>query len=302
MINKKFFILFLVFSLQLLVAGSQDNPFVNNVQPKKSVPAICYPGFIQSFLAFITQAQRELNTRLGELSRSLKEQHNMSVFFLLILISLLYGVIHAIGPGHGKVIMISYALANPLKSVHALWLAGFTAIIHTLSAICLVTVIYFILHVTFLNSVSHSKKIISLISYGLISLLGIYILIKTIREITKIGGKKKDPLHNDSFKLQKLIYTSLAIGLVPCEGAILLLTFSLSLGIFWLGIALSLVMSVGMAVTIALAGFIAIHSKKGVLKLSAQNKNFARTLGRAFQLTGALVITLFGILLFFANI
>jgi nickel/cobalt exporter len=303
--NKKLILslLFLFFSQFIIV--SQGNPFFSENKIKNQDTALPHPGLIQELLGGINSLQRELNSSLSTLSRKIKEDKDVAVFFILLGIALFYGFIHALGPGHGKTVMFSYALANPLKAKQGILLGIFIAVIHTLSAVFLVSILYFILKSSYSGYAQEPKKIISLISYGLIGCMGLFLLIKTLISVIKLRNKNNNPesqLNNHQNKIKHLIITALIIGLIPCEGAILILIFSISIDAFYLGIILSMAMSLGMAITISTIGILTIFSKNGALCLFSRKKGITRFLSSGIQILGAAVILLFGLLLFLSNL
>ena len=305
--NKLIFFIIL-FIISASIGYTQDNPFVKNDGQEKNnqVTAPVYPGFIQQMLNGINSLQRDLNSSLTTLSRKINEEKDLGVFFMLLGIALFYGFIHALGPGHGKIIMVSYALSNPLKVRQGILLGIFIAVIHTCSAIFLVSTLYFILKSTYSGYSQEPKKIISLVSYGLIVCMGVFLIAKTIIvDIVKLNNKKQKPEIKDKArqnKFQNLILPALIIGLVPCEGAVLILIFSITINSYYLGIILAMVMSFGIAITISLMGIITIYSKKGALKLISAKKGLIKIISIIIQLLGAIIILLFGLLIFFSNI
>lgn len=290
------------------ISFAQDNPFFSKGSPDqdKQISTPGYPGFIQKTLNAVNSLQRKLNSNLSALSRKINEEKDFSVFFLLLGIALFYGFIHALGPGHGKIIMVSYALSNPLKVKQGILLGIFIAVIHTLSAIFLVSILYFLLKGTYSGYSREPKKVISLVSYGLITGMGAFLMAKTII-VDLVKSNKKDQnskikIDARQNKIQNLILPAIIIGLVPCEGAILILIFSITINAYYLGIILAIALSIGMALTISILGIITIYSKRGVLKLIPVKTGSGKIIGIIIQLLGAFIILLFGLLLFLSNI
>src|SRR5207247_5940811 len=71
----------------------------------------------------------------------------------------------------------------------------------------------------------------------------------------------------------------LTVGIRPCSGAILVLVFALAQGLFWAGIAATLVMGLGTAITVAVIAVVAVSAK-----------DLARRLSRARDGGGALIM------------
>jgi nickel/cobalt exporter len=294
--------LFLLFAP---LAAAQENPFFSGREPAAETRSPPAPGVFQAVVDGVIGLQRDLNARLAELSRSVKEEGNIGMFFILLAVAFGYGLVHALGPGHGKVVMASYALAKPLKAKQGVLLGAGVAVIHTLSAVLLVTVVFLLLQSSYQAYGGEPKKVVTLVSDGLIAGMGAFLLVKAFLRSRKPAVKSAEPTaraDDPAGTIRDLFVPAVLMGLVPCEGAILILVFSLSIDAFWLGIVLSAAMSAGMAVTISAAGLAALGTKKGSLKLLAKKEKLIRTATAILQLAGAAVIILFGLLLFIGNL
>uniref|UniRef100_UPI0010CF7E16 nickel/cobalt transporter n=2 Tax=Morganellaceae TaxID=1903414 RepID=UPI0010CF7E16 len=124
---------------------------------------------------FNVQWQKVINSYLAELMQDISE-NNWQVGFILIGVSFLYGLLHAVGPGHGKVIISTYIATHPTKLKQSAWLSVLASLLQGTVAIVIITVILIILNL----SSSHLKiasHYIKNSSYLLISLSGIIIFI-----------------------------------------------------------------------------------------------------------------------------
>ncbi|WP_395016563.1 hypothetical protein [Dongia sp.] len=84
-----------------------------------------------------------------------------------------------------------------------------------------------------------------------------------------------------------------AAGFIPCSGAILILVFALTNGIVLSGIAMTLAIAVGMAITLSVMGVASILVRRQiVLRLPA-----SADASRAFGLIGPILVTAIGAVL-----
>jgi nickel/cobalt transporter (NicO) family protein len=82
--------------------------------------------------------QGRLNAQLQD---QLAEQRNgasMLAAWTLMLLSFGYGVLHALGPGHGKMVVSTYLMSHRARVGHAIALSVWSACVQAISAICLV--------------------------------------------------------------------------------------------------------------------------------------------------------------------
>ena len=92
-----------------------------------------------------------------------------------------------------------------------------------------------------------------------------------------------------------------SVGIRPCTGAILVLVFALTQGLFWAGVAATFAMALGTAITVAVLASLALGSRELALKLGT-NATWTNAVWTACTIGGAVVIFLFGVLLFLASL
>jgi ABC-type nickel/cobalt efflux system permease component RcnA len=102
----------------------------------------------------------------------------------------------------------------------------------------------------------------------------------------------------DRADLKSLVITALAVGIVPCPSAVLILLFSLTLGIPAAGLWGMLCIAAGMAITTSLFAFGAIGFRKTFLSVVEGNDRMVVGLHGALSIGGALCISMLGLLLF----
>src|ERR1041384_1048676 len=90
---------------------------------------------------------------------------------------------------------------------------------------------------------------------------------------------------------------SLAVGLRPCSGAILVLVFALAQGIFWAGIAATLVMGLGTAITVAAIATLTVTATGLAARVAATRTGYGTLALRGIEVAAAAFVLLFGIAL-----
>jgi ABC-type nickel/cobalt efflux system permease component RcnA len=89
----------------------------------------------------------------------------------------------------------------------------------------------------------------------------------------------------------------LAVGVRPCSGAIIILVFALSQGLFAAGVAATFVMAVGTGIAVAALATIAVSAKGLAVRLAGAESGTAARVVRGFEIAAALVVLLLGLLL-----
>jgi len=250
-------------------------------------------SFFNKFIKKNAEFQQELKDKLAALAEDYNNSNSTKSILLIFLSAFLYGILHSLGPGHGKMFIFSYILTEKPKITKAIVLSYLIALVHAISGLVVALILIFILnqYSTALFDTSNSQAIISRFSYVIIILLGVYIAFKIIL--------KKEHSHNiDNNKSDKikLIPFIASIGFVPCPGTIIVVTFLASIGLLTLGIISVIFIVLGMGFTISIIGLISIFSKKLILKLGISEQKNSQKLYNYISIFGAVLLIVFGTL------
>ena len=86
----------------------------------------------------------------------------------------------------------------------------------------------------------------------------------------------------------------LTVGIRPCSGAILVLVFALAQGLFWAGVAATLVMGLGTAITVAAIAIIAVSAKGLAQRFAGSRDGGGAVVMRGIEFGAAALVLLFG--------
>jgi nickel/cobalt exporter len=89
----------------------------------------------------------------------------------------------------------------------------------------------------------------------------------------------------------------IAVGLRPCSGAIIVLTFALAQGLFLAGVAATLAMGLGTALTVTAIASVAVLARGLAVRLAAAQAGRGVLVIRGLETLAALAVLLFGLLL-----
>ena len=97
--------------------------------------------------------------------------------------------------------------------------------------------------------------------------------------------------------LRRGLAATVAVGLRPCSGAIIVLVFALAQGIFWVGVASTFVMGLGTAITVTAIATVAVGARHFAGRLAKAKPGVGMLLVRGLETAAALVIIVFGVAL-----
>ena len=87
----------------------------------------------------------------------------------------------------------------------------------------------------------------------------------------------------------------LTVGIRPCSGAILVLVFALAQGLFWAGVAATLLMGLGTAITVSVIALVAVSAKGVASRIAAGRDGGGAMLLRGIEFGAAALVLIFGV-------
>ncbi|MBZ8132682.1 nickel/cobalt transporter [Afifella sp. IM 167] len=131
-------------------------------------------GLIPAIAALQRRFYQELTAGIAAISR------DGAAFWWLGTVSFIYGIVHAAGPGHGKVVISSYLLAHERTARRGIAIAFAAALVQAIVAVALIGVMAAILGLTSF-AITDTARFLEAGSYALILALGLYLLARKSR-------------------------------------------------------------------------------------------------------------------------
>jgi ABC-type nickel/cobalt efflux system permease component RcnA len=138
---------------------------------------------------FVLNQQQKLHREMAAAVRDLKTAGTITAASVLALISFMYGVLHAAGPGHGKAVISSYVLANERTVRRGVFLSFLAALIQAISAIAVVGILAIALNATSL-SIKSTEGWIETLSWALVAAIGAWMLTGQVKRLLAYMAEK----------------------------------------------------------------------------------------------------------------
>lgn len=297
------------FVLLLLAAAScfaqeVPNPFTSrSARPRASLFSEVTSGATAFLFSVMAPVQKSLNESLAAMTRALKDSRSIGGLLLVAALALAYGIFHAAGPGHGKTIVSSFFLANEAKVRHSFIVGYLVAIVHALSALSVVLILYYVIRGIFATGVEQANHYIQLVTFGVITAIGGVML---VRRAAGHGhhhehGHSVDP--GKGLTMRTLLGIAVPAGVIPCPGAVAVILFALSLHMLAVSVLAVSSISLGMGATISATGAVVILVKRGAVRaLAAGHTRRDSVVRKVIEIAGAAILFLFGLIFFLAQL
>lgn len=289
-------------------------------------------GWFDGLWAWVLTQQQKANRQIVGAVKDLKAEGSFSAALALIIVSFIYGVLHAAGPGHGKAVISSYVLANERTVRRGILLSFLAAFFQAISAITIITVLVVFMKATSFQ-IKGAENWITTLSWGLIAALGAWLLYRQVKILWRSWQsrvqtmKSADCTHHgahgehahdgtccahahmpdaqqleDDFSWRKGFMIAASVGVRPCTGALLVLIFALTNGLLWAGIAATFAMALGTAITVSILAAAAVGSKGLATRLVGGDSRWGWRIERTAGLVGSLLVFALGTSFFVASL
>jgi ABC-type nickel/cobalt efflux system permease component RcnA len=288
-------------------------------------------GPFGSLLSWVAQTQQKMQRQLANAVKRLKQGNALGAGLFLAGLSFVYGVVHAAGPGHGKAIISSYVIANEETVRRGILISFLAAGLQGLTAVALVGIMLIALNATGFQ-VNDWVKQLETVSYGLVFLVGFYLLVTVLIRLWRRRQSREEAAHDHGhhhhhhhhdhdhenceacghivdardvagpLSWRKILAVVVSVGIRPCSGAVLVLIFALTQGLFWAGVAATFAMAFGTAITVAVLATLALGSRELALRLGGGNARWVDAVWTISAIGGAFLVMMLGLLMFAASL
>ncbi len=247
------------------------------------VAVLWLQGGLDGVARWAMEGQREFQNAMAGVLRSLRAGEPGALAALMG-ITFAYGFFHAVGPGHGKILLGGYGAGSGVRVGPLAGIALAASLAQATTAVALVYAGVLLLGWGRERLVGAGDDILTPAGYAAIGLVGVYLMLRGLRSVVRqwrpaphgaecgCGGHRHGPAASEVAGLRgrrdaALLIASIAIR--PCTGALFLLILTWNMGIEAAGIAGAYAMALGTAsVTVAVA-VVAVLARDGALSWAA---------------------------------
>ncbi|WP_170331147.1 nickel/cobalt transporter [Ruegeria arenilitoris] len=278
-------------------------------------------GGFDHLAAWAAGEQREFQNQIARSLRAARAKQPEAVATLLT-VCFAYGFFHAIGPGHGKVLIGGYGLGRRVAFWRLSAISVLSSLGQAVTAIVLVYAGVLVFQMSRESLVGTTEQVMAPISYGAIAAIGLWLVFRALRsfarrqrnenshnhhhhhehdhhdhhhhdhEVCSDCGHRHGPTAEEVAQvgsLREAMVLIAGIAARPCTGALFVLILTWQMGIAMVGIAGAFSMALGTALVTTLVGWTSFGLRGGLLA-SASATRFASVLAPTIELVAGLII------------
>jgi ABC-type nickel/cobalt efflux system permease component RcnA len=279
--------------------------------------------------AMAAEGQREVQNAMAGALRSLRAGEPNAIMALWAL-CFGYGFFHAVGPGHGKIVIGGYGLGARVPMLRLGGLAVASSLAQAATAVILVYAGILVLGWSRERLQALADTGLDLLSNLLIAGIGVWLLWRGLRafwrlrdrpvqvpvpgaELAGLGQLMSDHTHmgngavcetcghahgptlQQAAEVRSLRDAAMVVGAIaarPCTGALFLLVLTWRLDLIWAGIAGAFVMALGTATVTVLVAIASVSLRESALMQAASGTATLRLLSAFEVLAGAIILAI----------
>jgi nickel/cobalt transporter (NicO) family protein len=229
----------------------------------------------------------------------------------LATVGFLYGIFHAAGPGHGKGIITGYLVAGKRSLGRGLTMSFAAAMLQASVAVTLVGILMIVFKAG-AASIDSAARVIEIVSFAAIAAFGMLLVWWKAGRLVAFLAVVRDPSCRSAVDQEDLpppavlerikdwremMTVVVAAGIRPCSGAILLLVFAISQGLFAAGVVGAFAMAIGTAITTSTLAVLAVFAKSILVRLTAGRGLLGGIIVAGFEVLAAALVLVLGLML-----
>ncbi len=231
------------------------------------------------FIKYLSQSLKSITDDMKELLNNIDKSNDIISYIWLLFFSFFYGILHAIGPGHGKSLISSYFLSQNSSHLKALSMSSLIGVIHTFSAFILTFIIYYSVSTFLGNYFNDIETITTKISAVIIIFIALLLIYRKLLKYKHQSSCECTGCKTHSTDIGVI----LAAGIVPCAGTVTIFIYTMSLKLYFIGFLSAIFMSLGMSLIIYVTA---------LLSIKIRDKSSSNTILLKFFEYGSLVFIL----------
>jgi ABC-type nickel/cobalt efflux system permease component RcnA len=195
-------------------------------------------------------------------------------------LAVLFGALHALMPGHGKTVLVSYHLGQPGRFREGFITGSILALTHVGIAVVLVLAGIAVISRAFASG--GRTPAFEIASATLITFIGAFLLWRALKSTTHVHSRDGKVL-------------AMVTGLIPCPLTTFIMSYALVHDMLAAGLTVTAAMAVGMTATIGGIAAAAVVARNRFMNLLARTETWRYRLGRALEIGGSLAVLGLGI-------
>ena len=223
--------------------------------------------------------QRQIYESVAERVNLFADTGDWQQLAIFLPAAILFGAIHALTPGHSKIVLATYSAGSPVRLSQAIGISLLLSFVHIWMAVAIAWLSLPLISRT-LGSVGEAPLLQDL-SRGMIGLIGVWMVWQAFR-------LEKGHQH---LATRSGIFAVFS-GLIPCPLTLFVMTYAVSKGVPSAGLAFAVFMMLGVALILAATAAASVLLRSSMVRLLSQRMSTLQAVAKVLQMMAGCILVL----------
>jgi len=205
---------------------------------------------------------------------------NTRAIFTAMAAAVLFGAVHALMPGHGKTILVSYHLGQPGKLREGIANGAILTLTHVGLALVLILAGFAVISKAFAQGGRTPQFEVA--SGALVALIGAFLLWRST-------GKDHHLHERDGRTL------AFVTGMIPCPLTTFIMSYAVARGLLAAGLVVTAAMTLGMIATIGGIALAAAFARDRFMGILDRTESWRHRVGTVLEVSSSVMVLVFGL-------
>ena len=201
-------------------------------------------------LGFLYGIQTSIHDTFADRIASFAQSHDWAALLAILPLGVVFGLAHAMTPGHSKSVLASYLVGSNESRWRGLATAGVLAVTHIASAVILAVSASALVTRTIVGA--GQTPLLDMISRGLLMAIGVWLIIRALINRPHAHGEG--------------LAVGFVAGLVPCPLTLFVMFYALSRSVPEAGLVFAFAMLIGVGVVLCGVALLAMVARDLVVR------------------------------------
>ena len=230
---------------------------------------------MNTLLGWMVAIQTTIHNSVSEHVSAYLASGDWGVLFGILPMAVLFGVVHALTPGHNKLVLATYVVGDRMAVLKATAVAAALALTHIGSAVIIALVASFLLSRTMTNA--GQVPLLENLSRWLLVGIGVWLVVRAF------WGKPH--VHGEGLGF------GIVAGLVPCPLTLFIMVFAVSQGVPEAGLTFAVAMLIGVGAVLIATALLALGLGRLLEAAMLRHRNAVSMASKSLEIVAGIVLT-----------
>lgn len=227
---------------------------------------------------WIVDFQRDIYFAFADHIKAFAGGGGWTAFLMFLPMGILFGSVHAMTPGHSKMILASYLTGSSAGPGRALVTSIALSFTHVTMSVLIVLLSLPLITMMFGGSGPGSSPVLENISRGMLGLIGIWMIVRAL------SRRKHEHQKREGLML------GVTAGLIPCPLTLFVMNFAVIQHVTVVGVLFAVAMMVGIGITMSVVALLSVVFRGRVSALMGERPRLLEKISRGLEVLVGIIL------------